>query len=92
MKKTIYKYVLKVTDHQEVTLPVGATILSVQVQREAVCLWAMVDPEEEMGKDHTIEIYRTGHPVEHPEGLHFIGTVQLLDGRLVFHVFERIPS
>lgn len=45
MNKTIYKYPLDVTDVQEIKLPVGAEILTVQAQNGTLCLWALVDPQ-----------------------------------------------
>ena len=41
--KRIFKYELIVADHSKLCLPIGARILSVQVQRGTVCLWAIVD-------------------------------------------------
>lgn len=34
-----------------------------------------------------VAIAGTGHDARHCEGLRFLGTVQLADGALVFHVF-----
>ena len=41
--KRIFKYELIVANHSKLCLPVGAKILSVQAQRDTVCLWALVD-------------------------------------------------
>ena len=37
--KKIYKYELEITEIQTVEMPVGAEILCVQFQDEALCLW-----------------------------------------------------
>lgn len=86
--KTIYKYPLKIQDKQTVSIPMGAQILSVQVQDEVVCLWALVDPELPK-KEFEFQMLGTGHDASHINAnyLH-IGTVQLDDGNLVFHVFR----
>lgn len=88
MSKTIWKYELKTTDVQQVYMPIGAEILTVQTQLERPCLWALVDPQAEK-ETRGIMIYGTGHPVPtEPYPHKYIGTYQLSDGSLVFHVFE----
>ncbi|MDO8573013.1 MAG: hypothetical protein Q7S11_04630 [bacterium] len=82
--KSIWKFPLEVTDNQTVELPVGAKALSVQVQNEKPCLWAMVDTKTKI-ESRVIQIFGTGHPVLN-EG-DYIGTFQMLGGSLVFHAF-----
>lgn len=92
MNKTIYKYPLLVTDFQEVLMPIGAEILTIQTQDENACLWALVDPNELVVEYRNIEIYGTGHPIYCDMGISrkYISTFQLQGGKLVFHSFERI--
>jgi len=91
MKKTIYKYLLSVTDLQEVSLPIGAEILTIQTQGETACMWALVDPNEMQKEIRYIEIFGTGHRINCDMGVDrkYISTFQMIDGRLVFHAFER---
>ena len=84
---SIWKYTLKVTDFQPVSMPVGAEILSCQVQGGVLCLWALVDPLRPSRPRH-ISIYGTGHPISRKQQLRHIDTFQLHGGSLVFHVFE----
>ncbi len=74
-------------------MPIGAELLTVQIQGGKPCLWAMVDPAKDQSERH-IEIFGTGNPIE--ESIlerKYIGTYQLHGGSLVFHVFELIvPS
>ena len=86
--KTIYKYPIEVTDEQTLTLPVNAQILTVQTQWDSPCLWAMIDPEEKQTEQVAIRVYGTGQPVSDSENLTYIGTVQMLSGQLVFHIFR----
>lgn len=89
MAKTIWKYELKVTDSQRTEMPTGAKVLSVQVQFEKPCLWAMVDPERIM-EHRTFRIYGTGHIIDiNSNNLQFIGTFQVSGGGYVFHLFEQ---
>lgn len=86
---TIWKYPLAVTDTQSVSMPKGAKILTVQIQRGEACLWALVEPDNPT-ETRIIEIFGTGHPI--PDGAakrEHIGTFQLPELGLVFHVFER---
>jgi len=80
--RTIHKYQIHIADHQTVSMPTGATLLTVQMQHGQPCLWAEVDtsrPEEYV----PISMCGTGHPI--PAG-RYIGTVQL-DG-FVWHYFD----
>lgn len=86
----IYKYTLAVDDEQAVVMPQGSKILSAQVQRESICLWALVDEGAYGRETRTIRIHGTGHDVPNSDNLEFIDTVQLVGGELIFHVFEVI--
>lgn len=84
----IFKYQLALTDEQTVLMH-GKTprILSVQVQNNQVCVWAVVDEDAQL-EPVEFRIYGTGNPVPADlHAMHHIGTVQLAGGGLVFHVF-----
>ena len=86
MARSIWKFPIKIDDHQVIPVPNGAKIRSVAVQGETVCLWAEVDPNEPIfGRD--IFVYGTGHPMPDDPGT-FIGSVMLHGGALVFHIYE----
>ena len=85
---TIWKFPIKTTDVQKVKMPQGAQILCVQVQHDTPCLWALVHGPNSRAKERLIRIFGTGHEVEFPGGLVYIGTYQMQGGALVFHVFE----
>jgi hypothetical protein len=91
---TIWKYELKAEDEQVLIMPAGAKILSAQVQNhgfhDAICIWAIVDPNTPSSKleKRKFRIIGTGHPFNDADNLTFISTVQMYDGKLVFHVFE----
>jgi len=87
--KQIWKYQLTVRDRMHVLMPRGAKILTVQIQRDNPCVWALVDPEK-ADERRTFVIFGTGHPVIHDERLIYIGSFQLDGGALIFHVFEEI--
>lgn len=88
--KKIYKYPLEITDTQFVELPLGAKILTVQIQGNQLCLWAMVNAlPEAIKKNRRIVIIGPGYPVPTGE-LEYISTFQVMDGSLIFHVFENI--
>lgn len=70
-------------------MPRDAEILCVQMQQEDVCLWAEVVPERAKVK-RRFEIFGTGHPIDPNIDKKYLGTVQLLAGGLVLHVFENL--
>jgi len=93
--QTIYKYPLSVNDKQDVHLPVNAVILTVQSQKGIPCLWALVNPKQEYKEVRTFHTFGTGHPFEipldadyNPLSLVYIGTYQISNGDLIFHLFE----
>lgn len=87
----IYKYpVNQPKGYISIEMPKGAKILTVQVQNEVPCIWALVDPNA-APEIRCFRIYGTGHMVEH-ENMPYIGTFQLLEGRLVFHLFEALTN
>lgn len=87
MSRTIFKYGLDIMDHQSIKMPEGSKILCAQVQRDSIQLWAECDPLKKL-VSRNISIYGTGH--EMCDGYHsYISTVQLGDGAIVFHVYDR---
>lgn len=91
MNAVIYKYTLSLEgqDIKEVVMPVGANVLTVKVQGGTLCLWALVPAARGIVPDETRRflVVGTGQPFpEHPE--RYIGTVQLMGGALVLHVFD----
>lgn len=84
--RTIYKYLLLLTDSQILHLPSSAKPLSVQLQGEQLCLWAEVPPAGQfvVEKEVVISIVGTGHPLP-PGAVHYLGTVQ--QGQFVWHVY-----
>ena len=87
MIKTIFKFPIDAIDLFYVDMPEGAEILSVQVQHETPCFWALVDATAPT-TTRTFVIHGTGHAVTNPEEKKFIGTFQLKGGLYVFHLFE----
>lgn len=90
MNKTIWKFELEVIDRQSIHMPIGAEILTIQIQKEKPCLWALVDSDKNTEK-RFIEIFGTGNPIDNNvESRKYISTFQLHGGELVFHAFERL--
>lgn len=90
MNTTIWKFELDTVG--KVEMPIGAEPLTVQMQNDKPCLWAMVDPEAAK-ETRQFNIFGTGHKL--PVGnlltkLKYIATFQMYGGTLVFHVFEEI--
>lgn len=82
----VHKFQLKLTDEPQVfQMPVGAQVLTTQTQWDVICIWALVDPQAKLDP-RTFIIRGTGHPVQ--DNVKYIGTVQQMDGRFVWHIFE----
>jgi hypothetical protein len=89
--KTVYKYLLPFNDDIYLELPKNAQILSAVNQYEEIVIYALVDPEETCLRVHTFRIVGTGHIIGHNdlEHYHFLNTVSLRKGALMFHIFYR---
>lgn len=86
MKKVIWKFPFTVTDSIRISMPIDAEILAVQTQSNQPCIWALVNAEHKK-EDRYFQVIGTGHPIESDPGK-YIGTFQLHNGGLVFHLFE----
>lgn len=86
MEKVIYKY--KIEDSRA-ALPVGAKILSIQLQNESLCLWAEIDPKAKF-EIRKFVILGTGHPIPDDVTLSYLATIQLYN--YVWHIYEKNTS
>lgn len=85
-RKTIWKFPLsRASDISEVPMPIGAQVLTVQLQHGNPCIWALVDPTAEV-EIRRFRMAGTGHSLDET-GRH-IGTIQMAGGDLIFHFFE----
>lgn len=83
--KSIFKYPINICQRQSVRMPLGAQIISAQIQCDDLMLRAFVSPDEK-AVNRIVNIYGTGHAMPNNPG-HFVGTVQQDGGSLVWHVF-----
>lgn len=85
--RTIWKYPVK-PGAFELTMPLHAQILCVQEQQGEPHLWALVSPDASRTETRRFRSYGTGHDIDGMGTGYYIGTFQLADGALVFHLFE----
>jgi hypothetical protein len=86
--KTIWKFPIETTHVQNVSMPEGARILSVNTQMDKPCIWAVVETENKP-QMRTFKTYGTGHGLpEHYAIDVYVGTYLVSGDSLVFHVFE----
>ena len=82
----IWKFPIKVVSSQIVPMPMGTKILTVQVQRDKPCLWAIVDTGVKQGPRLILTV-ATGEDMGSGANWSYVGTYQLFDGEEVYHVF-----
>jgi len=87
MEKRIWKFTFEPTDNIEIEMPKNAEILTVQTQCEQSCIWALVNPKEEK-EIRKFRLVGTGHIINDNLGK-YIGTFQIMNGQLIFHLFEK---
>ncbi len=83
--EVIYKYELQVQGTQNVVMPIGHEILSIQEQQGRIMMWAKVDKTT---KERPVKIHMFGTGFDLPEFYtgDFLATVQVSD--LVWHYFK----
>ena len=84
---TIYKYACPIDDAVDIKLPAFAKVLTVAAQGPETFIWCAVDTDapKQTRRFHWRE---TGHDITSLSN--YVGTVQLNEGRLVFHLFEGV--
>lgn len=89
MDKAIWKYPLSILDEQCTPVPMGAKFLSIIAQNERPTVYFIVDPWEKSQNPVVFYVMGTGRPFPGDYLSHatFLGTVPLLDGRLIYHVW-----
>jgi hypothetical protein len=89
--RTVWKYEISLETLQELQIPKGAILLSLQRQGhrkdDKLCLWCLVDTEEEK-EARTFFLLGTGE--ELPTGIkyEYVGTIQYFSGVPMVHLFE----
>lgn len=86
--KTIWKFTLELIDAQLIAMPAGSQLLTVQLQGDTPCLWALVDDYVGLVQVRTIEIHGTGNPIDSDHQRRYVATFQ--QPPFVWHVFERL--
>ena len=87
--KTIWKYELETLDLFGLDMPIGAEVMTVQTQNGKPYLWCLVDARNNK-ETRTFITYGTDHQISGTEHKTYVGTYQLADGDLVYHLFELI--
>lgn len=83
--RTIWKYPLSFAESQTILLPLEHDLLTVQLQNNTLCLWAIVNTNAPI-TEHHILVLTTGEKIpDYLDGRIWLNTVQV-DGN-VFHVF-----
>ena len=97
--RTIHKIVLEVQDVQLIKVKplrkpdsegiydFKEQVIKIDEQDGKICLWYMVD-EHEFSHIEEFHIVGTGHDATGLEPTEFLGTVLLMSGSLVLHVFN----
>lgn len=86
--KKIFKYnISPATCTNTILLPEGAQVLSVEEQYGEIVLYALVDPGAPTNLV-PFRLFGTGHSIAEDISEHtFVGTVKLMSGTLMFHIF-----
>lgn len=87
--RKIFKYPLEITDHQTVKIKSPAVLLSVTGIDDGIIMYAIVD-DLEYGIPVDVMIIGTGNAIKDDiDNYKFLGTVNLMNGREIWHVFAR---
>ena len=84
---TIYKYELQVVDEQEIEMYDEYKLLSVIEQNGKIVVYALINTDSNPRYNVKFIMRGTGHNAEKAANLTFLGTVKLLNGLLIYHIF-----
>ena len=82
--KTIWKQALEFPK-TEFEIPGFINVVAMQTQRGAPTVWIECDPSQAL-KTITLTIFGTGHKI--PDEQIYVGTFQMADGDLVWHLYR----
>jgi hypothetical protein len=85
--ETVYKYQLRTIDEQSIEMPLGAEVLALQIQNGVPCIWARVNPKHSKIR-YRFKIFGTGQLIEDDFVGKYIGTYQIKNSALIFHVWQ----
>lgn len=83
----IYKYLVPITDEFTIEMPLGAKILSFQMQNEIPTIWAAVWENSSI-EERSFCLRGTGHDIDMDLVKTYIGTIQMFKHNFVWHLFE----
>ena len=89
MPKIISKYTLNVQTTQTLVIPQGSVVLSVQAVDNILYLWVLCNPRLHT-EERTFYIYEPNQTIHNDFMGRFINTVQINNGDLVLHVFDKL--
>lgn len=85
-KRTIWKFPIPNMGEFSLNMPMGAKMLTVQMQGNVPTIWAEVDPKAPT-VDYGFAAHPTGGTPFDTTWAEYIDTFQMLDGALVFHLY-----
>lgn len=88
--KRIYKYRLR-PEAESMTITGLVQVLSLAVQHEEIVIYALIDLDSSTTTRVDYRVYGTGHDLEDTvvETYRFLGTANLNNGALMFHVYVK---
>ncbi len=90
MSQKIYKYQLELRPCTLLKMPRGAKVIHLNVQNDIPCIWAIVDirPDTPLVTRRFERVITGGTVFDVPPKFNYIGTYQLQNGELVYHLFD----
>jgi len=87
--KRIYKYTLT-PSNKVLAIPGCLKIISVESQRQEIVVYALIETSSDTTKGFEFLVIGTGHDINVDIDVYeFLGTVSMVDGTFMFHVFYR---
>lgn len=85
--KLIYKYLVPLIENAKIEVPVGAEIISVEVDQNELYAYAIIDVLQKRRTFYHFKIISNNQHFESVFGFKYRGTVRIKSG--VLHVFEK---
>ena len=96
--KSIYKYLIPFENDVFIMVPAGSRFLSLEMVRDMPVVYFVVDPKEKKMEKYSFKVYGTGWNISNEDWKDLcdnwwdIGTIQMMEGILVWHVWMSEPE
>jgi hypothetical protein len=87
---SVWEFSIEAEECQVLEIPLDAKLLSTETKGDDIVVYALVNTEQTQKEYKDVRVYRTGDKISDViTEYNFLGTANLYNGSLMFHVFYK---